>query len=46
MSDDTAQQLMEFYDKWDNRERRRNFIARMEHKLYSKERRPERTRRR
>jgi len=37
MSDDTAQQLMEMYDKWDSKERRRNFIARMEHKLHNKE---------
>ncbi|HEX7368365.1 MAG TPA: hypothetical protein VF261_01770 [Candidatus Saccharimonadales bacterium] len=39
MSEDTAQELMDMYDKWDNRERRRNFISRMEHKLDSKERR-------
>jgi len=45
MSDDTAQEIMEQYDKWDNRERRRDFISRMEHKLYSKERRTTRTNR-
>lgn len=39
MSEDTAQELMEMYDKWDSRERRRSFIQRMEHKLNAKERR-------
>jgi hypothetical protein len=38
MSDDSAQQLMEMYDKWDQRAVRRSFIARMEHKLHAKER--------
>ena len=32
-------ELMETFDKWDNNQRRRNFIARMEHKLHAKERR-------
>ena len=39
MSDDTANELMDLYDKWDSRERRRNFLSRMERKLHSKERR-------
>ena len=39
MSEDTAQEIMDKYDKWDDHTRRRDFIARMEHKLYSKERR-------
>jgi hypothetical protein len=39
MSEDTAQELMDMYDKWDHREQRRTFIARMEHKLHTKERR-------
>jgi hypothetical protein len=30
-------QLMESFDKWDDRERRERFIKRMEHKLYIKE---------
>jgi len=45
MSDDTAQQLMDMYDKWDSKERRHNFIARMEHKLRSKESRQDRSHR-
>ena len=45
MSEETAQELMDTYDKWDRREERRNFIARMEHKLHSKERRMDRTQR-
>jgi len=44
MSADDAQQLMDMYDKWDSRDRRRNFIARMEHKLRSKEDRLDRNR--
>ena len=32
MSEDSAQQLMEMYDKWDSRENRRKFLSRMEHK--------------
>jgi len=44
MSDDSAQQLMDMYDKWDQRAERRNFIARMEHKLYAKERNSVRSR--
>ena len=43
MSEDTAQEIMDKYEKWDSRSRRRDFIARMEHKLYSKERRFDRT---
>lgn len=39
MSEDTAQEIMDKFDKWDSRTRRRDFIARMEHKLYTKERR-------
>jgi len=39
MSEDNAQELMDSYDKWDQRKERRSFIARMEHKLHSKERR-------
>ena len=39
MSDDAAQAIMDEYDKWDSQMRRRDFIARMEHKLSSKERR-------
>lgn len=31
--------LMDSYDKWDDHERRRGFIARMERKLHAKERR-------
>lgn len=42
MSDDTAMQLMDMYDKWDSKDRRRNFIARMEHKLRTKESRQSR----
>lgn len=44
MSEETAQELMDMYDRWDQREERRNFIARMEHKLNSKERRATRSR--
>jgi len=43
MSEDTAQEIMDKYDKWDNRSKRRDFIARMEHKLNSKERHPSRS---
>lgn len=39
MSEDTAQEIMDKYDKWDDRNRRREFISRMEHKLHTKERR-------
>lgn len=44
MPDDLAQELMEKWEKRDNGERRRNFIARMEHKLHNKERRAGRSR--
>ena len=33
------EQLMETFDKWDNRVRRERFLRRMEHKLHSKEHR-------
>ncbi len=39
MSEDAAQEIMEYYDKGDSKRRRRDFIARMEHKLDSRERR-------
>ena len=38
MSEDNAQELMEIFDKRTQRDYRRNFIARMEHKLHAKER--------
>jgi hypothetical protein len=34
-----AEALMDAFDKWDDDQRRRNFIGRMEHKLHNKERR-------
>lgn len=37
MSHDEADALMEQFDKWDSRARKREFISRMEHKLYRKE---------
>jgi hypothetical protein len=37
MADDTYLALMDQYDRWDDRQRRRGFIARMEHKLRAKE---------
>jgi hypothetical protein len=43
MSEDNAQQIMDKYEKWDNRTKRRDFIARMEHKLFTKERRHDRS---
>ena len=43
MSEDTAQAIMEKYEKWDSRSKRRDFIARMEHKLFSKGRRLDRS---
>jgi hypothetical protein len=39
MHDDAYAELMNIYDKWDNRARRQRFVARMEHKLNAKERR-------
>lgn len=42
MSEDAAQEIMDQYDKWDDQVRRRDFVARMEHKLYTKERRTSR----
>jgi hypothetical protein len=45
MSEDSATQLEEMYDKWDQRAVRRNFIARMEHKLNAKERNSDRSHR-
>ena len=38
MSNDEAEALMEEFDKWDSRQAKHNFITRMEHKLYRKER--------
>ncbi|HVW23006.1 MAG TPA: hypothetical protein VHB51_00770 [Candidatus Saccharimonadales bacterium] len=39
MSNEEADALMEQFDKWDDHSRKRDFINRMEHKLYRKERR-------
>lgn len=39
MSEDAANTIEEYYDKWDNNARRKGFIERMEHKLHTKERR-------
>jgi hypothetical protein len=38
MSNDEADELMEQFEKWDDKIRKRDFISRMEHKLYRKER--------
>lgn len=38
MSYDEAEQLMDDFEKWDSQARKRDFISRMEHKLYRKER--------
>ncbi len=38
MSGEEAEQVMDNFEKWDNRSRKRDFIARMERKLYRKER--------
>lgn len=38
MSGEEADLLMQEYEKWDNRSRKRDFLARMERKLYRKER--------
>ena len=38
MSGEEAEQLMEDFEKWDSHSRKREFIARMERKLYRKER--------
>jgi len=43
MSDELAEEFMDTLAKRDRREERRNFIAKMEHKLHSKERRMYRT---
>jgi len=37
MSEDAAQAIEEYYQEWDDRERRHGFIERMEHKLHAKE---------
>lgn len=37
MSDDTINQLMDVYDKWDSRKKRDRLRARLEHKLHAKE---------
>lgn len=39
MSSEEAETLMENFDKWDSQQRKRDFIVRMEHKLYRKEHR-------
>lgn len=39
MSYDEAEKLMDEIERWEDRKQRRNFINRMEHKLYRKERR-------
>lgn len=39
MSEETAREIEDFYDEWDNNIKRRGFIERMEHKLSVKERR-------
>jgi len=39
MSEETAEELMDMYEKWDSRKARRTFIARMERKLDARERR-------
>lgn len=39
MSDDLAREIEESYQVKDNRQRRQSFLARMEHKLHTKERR-------
>ena len=39
MTDELADEFMESLAKRDKREERRNFIAKMEHKLHSKEQR-------
>lgn len=38
MSNEEAEDLMDNFEKWDSRQRKRDFIERMEHKLYRKER--------
>jgi hypothetical protein len=38
MSSEEAEDLMEAFDKWDDRRAKHDFISRMEHKLYRKER--------
>jgi hypothetical protein len=38
MSNEEAEQLMSEFEKWDAKRAKHNFITRMEHKLYRKER--------
>jgi hypothetical protein len=38
MSEDTAQEIMDDFEKKNRKDFRRDFIARMEHKLHAKER--------
>jgi hypothetical protein len=38
MSSDEAEELMDAFEKWDSRQAKHEFINRMEHKLYRKER--------
>lgn len=38
MSNEEAEALMNEFEKWDAKQAKHNFIARMEHKLYRKER--------
>jgi hypothetical protein len=38
MSNEEAEQLMETFEKWDDRQRKQDFLHRMEHKLHRKER--------
>lgn len=39
MSNEEADDLMNQFEKWDVKNAKHNFITRMEHKLYRKERR-------
>jgi|GEM_PF-1346136 len=39
MSDETAQEIMDYYAKGDLRKRQRDLLARMEHKFLAKQRR-------
>ena len=38
MSSEEAERLMDDFEKWDNQDRKRDFITRMERKLHRKER--------
>ena len=38
MSSEEAEELMDEFEKWDTRQAKHDFISRMEHKLYRKER--------